>query len=79
MHTQLVRHWWNRKQGMARRVIHIRTDGGTFELELIQGRDEGGKRWVRIYTTYEVAHAEALEHMKDPVDEWRDITNAHRR
>jgi hypothetical protein len=66
---------------MARRVIHIREDPEThtYQLELIQGRDETGKRWTRVYVTFQEAFDEAQRHMADANDEWRDITRAHRR
>ena len=38
-------------------------------MVLIHGRDERGKRWTRVYVTYEEAFAEAQKHMVDPNDE----------
>lgn len=80
MHTQVVKHWWNSKQGMARKTIHIRRDPATStcQLELVFGRDERGRRWTRVYVNIDQALAKAQSALaSNPDEDWRDITGAH--
>lgn len=74
----VVRHWWNQKWGrIARRDVYVRSDGGRFEVEVVQGGAEG-KRWVALFDTAEEAIGEAESHLVDPNDDWRDVSDAHR-
>jgi hypothetical protein len=78
VYDRLVRHWWNNGWGrLNRRDVYVRTDGGTFQLELRLGGVEG-RRARRPFDTLDEAIAEAEQHM-DPDQKWVDITGADTR
>ena len=76
---RVIRHWWNQQWGrLGRRDVYVRSDGTRFEVEVAQGGAEG-RRWVARFDSLADAVEEAENHLRDPSDRWRDVSDAHGR